>query len=182
MDRNAGRLNLCIIAAMTPDRVIGKNGALPWKLKSDLKRFRELTLGHDVVMGYYTFHEILERLGKPLELRRNFVVTRRHRQAVLGSGAIPVESVLEPLAKSWDAGKELFVLGGSSVFQAALPYVDRMFLTLVDAYIAGGIHFPLFDPAQWRQVNNPQERAELLDPDDEYPTRFIQYERIRDAV
>ena len=179
MSHVPGRLDICIIVAMTPTLVIGKDGKLPWKLTSDLTRFRNRTMGHDVVMGYNTFGEIIERRGKPLEGRRNFVVTHRHADEVRRLGATPVQSALEPAPQTWAASRELFVLGGKRVFEEALPYADRMLITMVEANIDGDVYFPLYNHAQWRLESGHPVSAKHH-PDDQYPSRFLEYERIQD--
>jgi dihydrofolate reductase len=179
MTAHPGRLERCIIVAMTPQGVIGKDGKLPWHLPSDLQRFRRLTLGHSVVMGYRTFKEIVERKGKPLEGRDNYVLTRKHKRAVHNLGATPVSGVFEPIGQTWARAQELFIIGGRSAFEEALPHADRFYLTIVDADIRGDVFFPELNMAKWRLVNGIDAVSQKHHPDDEYPSHFLEYERIK---
>lgn len=176
MTANSGRLNRIIVAAMTADRVIGKGGKMPWYIPSDLKRFKELTTGHGVVMGYTTFAQDLG--GKPLPNRTNYVVTRRHEKEVRAVGAIPLDNVVGDLTDKWVSGKECFVIGGTQIYEAALPLADRMCITMVEAHIDGDAHFPDINWGQWRPTVDP-EASRKPNPKDEYPTRYVEYERIR---
>ncbi|OVE77188.1 hypothetical protein BVX98_03330, partial [bacterium F11] len=111
-------MSISIIAAMTQDRVIGKNNKLPWHISDDLKRFKQLTTGHPVIMGRKTYVSI----GKPLPRRHNIVLTKRRPYRI--EGVTVVNSFLEALKMFDNQGRgreELFVIGGSSVFQEALP-------------------------------------------------------------
>ena len=142
MQYKHGNLEICVIVAMTQALVIGKNGALPWRQRSDMRRFRELTLGQSVVMGYCTFEEIIKKTGRPLDGRKNYVVTRRHTNEVRAVGATPVGRPLEPVVSTWAAAKNLFVSGGQQVYTVALPWAERLFVTLIEADIEGDAHFP----------------------------------------
>jgi dihydrofolate reductase len=124
-----------IVAAVARNGVIGVDGGLPWRLPDDLQRFKELTLGHVLVMGRRTY----ESIGHPLPGRTTVVVTRQ---------------------RDWDAGSEaaaaaddeVFVVGGAQVYADALPLADRIELTLVDAEPEGDTRFPEVDWSMWREV------------------------------
>lgn len=137
---------ISIIAAMTDDRVIGINNSLPWKLPSDMKWFRQQTLGKPILMGRKTFESFGSR---PLPERTNIIVTRDH--AYQAEGAVVVHSIDEALQA---AGKveEIMIIGGASFYQQTLPQVRRMYLTRVHADVAGDAWFPEFDESQWLQV------------------------------
>ena len=137
---------ISIIAAMTDDRVIGINNSLPWKLPSDMKWFRQHTVGKPILMGRKTFESFGAR---PLPERRNIVVTRdRNYQA---EGAVVVHSIDEALQAAGDAA-EIMVIGGASFYAQMLPQAQRMYLTRVHTNVVGDAWFPEFDESQWRQV------------------------------
>lgn len=133
---------LSIIAAMTDERVIGKDSKLPWHLSEDLKRFKSLTLGHPVIMGRKTY----ESIGKPLPGRHNIVLTRKRPYTIDG---VTVSHSIEDAVKIFDnqgrSKEELFFIGGFSVFKDTLPSVDKLYLTLVHKSFEGDTYFPPFD-------------------------------------
>jgi dihydrofolate reductase len=128
-------MGISIIAAMSRNRVIGRRGAIPWDIPEDRRRFRELTLGHTVIMGRKTF----ESIGRPLAGRRNIVVTGLTDYAA--EGAVFVHSLAEALASS-DPADELFICGGSGIYELAMTLCSKIYLTLVDLEIEGDRYFP----------------------------------------
>ncbi len=128
-----------IIVAMDKKRGIGKSNALPWYIPDDLKRFRKLTTGHPVIMGRKTFESIIARLGKPLPKRTNIIVTRDPN--FKAEGCIVVNSLESALAKA-PADKEIFIIGGGQIFEQSLSFVDRLYITLVDAEFEADVFFP----------------------------------------
>lgn len=159
-------MTVSIIAAVADNAVIGRAGDLPWRLRRDLRRFRQLTMGHTVVAGRKTQEAIVRRLGGALPGRRTIVLSRD-----LGYAASDCE-----VAHSWDEaialtgpGAEVFVIGGSEIYALGLPHADRMFLTRVHAEIPGDAFFPPFDPQAWRVESR---EAYPADPDNEYPHTF----------
>ena len=134
---------LAIVAAVASNGVIGASGALPWRLKHDLRHFRDLTLGHAVVMGRRTW----ESLPGPLAGRENIVVTAR--AGYVATGARIVRGLDEALAIV-AMPPPVFCIGGGELYRAALPAADRIYLTVVDAEPAGDTRMPEFDVAQWR--------------------------------
>ncbi|MEQ8250832.1 MAG: type 3 dihydrofolate reductase [Oceanibaculum nanhaiense] len=140
------------IAALARNRVIGQGNGLPWRLPGDLKFFKATTLGKPVVMGRKTFQSI----GKPLPGRPNIVVTRDPGFAAEGVHvARDIESALDlaaTLARETDAG-EVMVIGGAEIYAQALPRLDRLYLTEIDAEIAGDAYFPEIEPRAWREAD-----------------------------
>ena len=135
-----------LLAAVARNGVIGVDGGLPWHLPDELALFKELTLGHVLVMGRRTF----ESVGRPLPGRTTVVVTRRpdwDAEGVLRAG-----SVDEALALAREVDDEVFVVGGAQVYAAALPAADRLALTFVDADPEGDTRFPEIDWSRWREV------------------------------
>ncbi len=137
-----------IVAAVARNGVIGVDGGLPWHLPDDLRRFKELTLGHVLVMGRKTY----ESIGRPLPGRTTVVVTRTTgwdpgSSEVLVSGSVP--AALDAAAA---IDGEVFVVGGAQVYVDAMPLADRLDLTFVDAEPDGDTHFPVVDWREWREL------------------------------
>jgi len=132
---------ITLVVAIADNGVIGKNGAIPWRLPDDMKRFKALTLGHTVVMGRKTWDSLPPK-NRPLPGRRNVVVTRDPRWGDAGAEAVWLELAL--------AG-DVFVIGGAEIYRAALPRADRIELTEVHDEFEGDAHFT-FDRAPWRET------------------------------
>lgn len=159
-------MKLALIAALSNDSVIGKGGQLPWRLPADLKRFKQLTTGHVVLMGRKTFDSIGR---KPLPDRDNLVVTRSPQ---LCAATVPttrlfvlpgIEAALElATQRARAAGVErVFVIGGESLYRELLPRADELFLTRVDVNVPeGDARFPSFSPEQWRRTGSESHPAE----------------------
>jgi dihydrofolate reductase len=133
---------ISLVAAMAENRVIGKEGGLPWRLPDDLKHVKRLTVDHTVIMGRRTFDEI----QRPLPNRRNVVISRN--PSFHPEGVVVVPDLAEALALGVTEG-EVFILGGGEIFRLALPLADRLYLTVVHAQIEGDTYFPPFDEAAW---------------------------------
>jgi dihydrofolate reductase len=136
---------MCITVALSRrSRAIGKDGKLLWHIPEDMKRFKELTMGHPVIMGRKTFESILSYLGKPLPGRTNIVVTRNPEYSYPGIIVAPtLEDAIEN-AKILDA-REVHIGGGSDIYAQALPFVDRLYLTLVDSEPEADSFFPEYE-------------------------------------
>jgi dihydrofolate reductase len=140
------RPRVSLIAAVAANGVIGRDGALPWHLPEDLKRFKALTMGHHIIMGRKTY----ESIGRLLPGRTSVIVTRNRDLKV--TGAIVATSIEEAIARC--AGDdEVFVIGGAQIYQAALPLADRMYLTLVQVPFEGDTRFPAWDAAEWEPIS-----------------------------
>lgn len=139
-----------LIAAVARNGTIGRDNALPWRLPEDLRRFKALTTGHAIVMGRKTW----ESLGRPLPGRRHVVVSRDPDYRA--EGITVVHSLAEALAV---AGDDAYVIGGAMLYEQALPFVDRMEMTEIDADFAGDARFPPFDRGQWREAARETHRT-----------------------
>ena len=157
---------ISLIAAMSRNRVIGKNNTLPWKLPEDMERFREITLGKPVVMGRKTF----ESIGKPLPKRLNIIITRdkNYRQ----DGCIVVHSADEAL-KAAKGSEEIMVIGGEQIFKEFLPKADKMYLTFIDEDFEGDAYFPEYNKHDWKEVKKEEYKNE------NYKFIFLDLERIK---
>lgn len=152
---SAGRQPLAMIAAMTPSRVIGKRGShrLPWHYPEDMKRFREVTRGHAVIMGRATF----DTIGKPLPGRRNIVVSRN--PALQIAGCEIAGSLQRALQLAREQDPEPCVLGGAQIYAEALPLATKLVLTILDAEHEGDARFPEFDPQEWIETERERGRG-----------------------
>lgn len=149
-------MRLSLVVAVAKNGVIGRDGGLAWRISDDLKRFKELTTGHPVIMGRKTFDSI----GKSLPKRVNIVVSRTMNDR---EGVIVARSVEQAIEAATDAAKrmgvdEIFVIGGADLYAKTLPLADRIHLTEVDAIVEGDVRFPPFDTSDWRR--RPLGRAE----------------------
>jgi len=142
-----------IIVAMTPDRVIGRGGQLPWHLAADLRRFQRLTMGHHLIMGRKTFDSI----GRLLPGRETIVVSRQAELVI--PGAQVVSSVPAALACACQDA-EPFVIGGAQIYRAALDTVQRIYLTLVQTQVDGDAFFPDLVPDEWEITHEEQRSAD----------------------
>lgn len=170
---NTDKPVVSIIVAAAENGVIGRDNDMPWRLSTDLKRFKALTLGKPVIMGRRTW----ESIGRPLPGRPNIVVTRdANFQA---EGAHVVGSLEEgialgrKLAEEVGAG-EVCIIGGGKIYAQALPLADRVHLTRVLAAIDGDTHFPEIKSDGWRLVSSEDVPA---GDKDSHPTRYMVYEK-----
>ncbi len=168
----AVRPRIALIWAMTRNRVIGRDNALPWRLPADMRHFRELTTGHPVLMGRKTF----ESLGRPLPDRTNIVITANRRYTA--QGCLVAHSLDEALALAALHARSLdprvFVIGGEKLYAQMLPHADLLYVTLVEAEIEGDAWFPEFDLTKWRETSTVTHPADEKNP---YPCVFQTLER-----
>lgn len=135
-------VTLSLIAAMDRQRVIGIENRLPWYLPADLKRFKQITLGKPVIMGRNTY----ESIGRSLPGRRNIIVTRTVGYAPAGC---EIAGSLADALQQAGAASEVMLIGGASLYQQALPQVQRMYLTMIDADYPGDAWFPAYAETDW---------------------------------
>ena len=158
-----------LVAAMAENRVIGRNGRLPWHLPDEIKHFKRLTVDHTVVMGRKTFEEI----GRPLPNRRNVVISRNPN---FHPGGVTVVPDLDEALALGATESEVFVIGGGEIYRLALPRADRLYLTVIHAPFEGDVHFPALDETAWVLED------EVFHPADErHPASFSirRYVRLR---
>ncbi len=172
---DGGGPRLSLVVAAAENDVIGRLNELPWKLPSELRLFRERTMGHPVIMGRRTY----ESIGKPLKGRDNIVITRG--VIVDDPRVITVNSIEEAIALAeMLAAKrgvdEIFVIGGSQVFEATRRKADRIYLTRVHMQVEGDRHFRAPNAANWKEIAREEHKARQGDSCD---YTIITYERIR---
>ena len=155
---------ISLIAAMDEQRGIGLKGRLPWRLSSDMKRFRELTMGHHIIVGRKTF----ESIGKPLPGRQTIIITRN--PAFRAEGCFAVGSLDEALELARARGEsEAFVCGGAQIYAEAVVEAQRFYLTVVHARVESDTFFPDWDESAWKEKYSSRHEA---DDKDEYPSTF----------
>ena len=160
---------LSAVVAMASNRVMGDCNRLPWPLPADLRRFKQITLGKPIIMGRKTFQSI----GRPLPDRLNIIVTRDSQFNAPGCVV-----VFSPMAALEQAKKyeEVCVIGGSELYQQCLPYVERIYLTLIHHTFEGDTFFPELNQQEWRECS----REDCLpDASNKYAYSFIVLERVK---
>jgi dihydrofolate reductase len=159
-----------ILAAVAENGVIGRGGKLPWHLSDDLRHFKELTMGHTIVMGRRTW----ESIGRPLPGRQMVVVSRQPDYEAAGCQVVSsLDDALEIAGQIDD--DETFAIGGAEIYRLALPRADRLYLTRVHAKVEGDTRFPELDASQWRLLESQRHEA---DEKNDYPFSFEVYRRI----
>jgi len=158
-----------LVVAVARNGVIGRENRLPWHLPADLAYFKRVTLGHPVIMGRRTW----ESIGRPLPGRLNLVASRDPAFAPAGA------TVVRSLDEAWRAAQgapEAHVIGGTALFAEALPQVDRIHLTEVDAEVPGDAVFPPFDRSGWHET---EVLRQPKDAKHELPFRIVVLDRAR---
>ena len=138
-------MSLSMIVAMSENRVIGRDGDLPWRLSSDLKRFKTITMSHHLIMGRKTWDSI----GRPLSGRTSVVISRS--RTIDHAGVLTARSVEEAVELCGDDA-EPFVIGGAQIFDLALPIVKTIYLTTVHAQIEGDVFLSELDLSKWDAI------------------------------
>ncbi len=146
-------MKISLIVAMASNRVIGLNNQMPWHLSADLKRFKQITMGHPIIMGRKTF----EAIGKPLPGRMNIIVSRN--TSYQQEGCIVEDSVEAAIHYGCRLDDEVFVIGGATLYEATLPMADNLYITLINQDFEGDTFFPEFDLNGWSAV----EREDVID-------------------
>ena len=157
---------ISIIVAVAEGGVIGGGGDLLWHISEDLRRFKQITSGHTVIMGRKTY----ESLGRPLPNRTNIVISRTMGEI---EGCTVVRSLEEAVAL-FPAEEEIFIIGGAQIYALALDIADRFYLTRVGHDYEGDTSFPAWDENQWKLISR-----EAFDCGEKYPYPFAfeTYER-----
>ena len=146
-------MEIILIAAVSKDRVIGKQGRIPWKIKEDLSFFKEKTLNSPIIMGRATYNSI----GRPLPNRLNIVMTRSAKKTEGVSEVTSVKEAVETASKNKNSSK-VYVIGGENIYKEFLPIAHRMIITEVELYIEGGdTFFPEWSINEWQEQNRDQK-------------------------
>ena len=155
-------MKISIIVAASANNVIGQNGELPWRLSTDLKRFKTITAGKPLIMGRLTHLSI----GKALPGRQNIVLSTDPTYRTTGCDVADSPQRALELA---GAAAEVMIIGGGHVYELFLPLADTIYLTRVHANLDGDARFPELDPAEWQLESREDHPA---GPRDEYPFSF----------
>ncbi len=149
---------------MASNRAIGLNNQMPWHLSADLKRFKQITMGHPIIMGRLTF----EAIGKALPGRTNIIVSRN--PAYQAEACVVVDSVEAAIGYGCQLAEEVFVIGGSTLYEATLPMADALYITQINRDFPGDTFFPDFGRNQWAEL----ERENVVDdPEVSFTYSFI---------
>lgn len=146
---------ISLVYAQSRNGIIGADGGLPWRLPSDLRRFKEMTLGKPIIMGRKTWEGLPKR---PLPGRMNIVVTRQ--KAFAAEGAVVADSVKAAISAAGNV-PEICVIGGGEIYRMFLPLADRIYLSEVDVDVVGDTQAPVLNAAEWREISTiPAQRGE----------------------
>jgi len=161
-------MKISLIVAMASNRVIGLNNKMPWHLSADLKKFKKITMGSPVLMGRKTH----ESIGRPLPGRTNMILSRNpdYRQ----DGCLVFNDLETALEKACENADEIFVIGGSDLYEAILPIADTIYLTIIHREFQGDAFFPDIDLNDWSEV----EREDIKDdPYVAFSYSFLKFEK-----
>lgn len=165
-------MTVSLVVAIAENGIIGREGGLPWRLSTDMKRFKAITMGHPVVMGRRTWESFPKR--EPLSGRTNIIITRDRGYSA--EGAVVAASLDEALAIAAESpgGDEICVIGGGQIYSAVMDHADRLHVTHIDAAIDGDTRFPPIDPQTWYSIH---EETVPAGEKDDFATRYVIYER-----
>ena len=152
-------MRLSLIVAMAENRIIGRDGAMPWHISADLRYFKQVTMGAPVIMGRKTFQSI----GRALPGRTNIIITRDHD--FTGDGIEVVHDLQAALRKAAalclvEGREEVFVIGGAQIYELALEQAERIYLTEIHTSPPGDTRFPLLDPDIWKETSREDHGPE----------------------
>lgn len=160
---------LSLIVGMSENRVIGRDGDMPWRMSNDLRRFKRLTMGHHIVMGRKTYDSI----GRPLPGRTSVVLSR---SAEYDDPQVRVARSMDDVLAICADDPEAFVIGGAEIYRLALPIVDRCYVTKIHCKLTGDTFFPEVDWGAWRLCD---ESRHASDDKNQYEYSFLTYDRTR---
>lgn len=160
-------MNIVLVAAVAKNRVIGRQGKIPWHIKDDLLHFKKLTTESAVIMGRKTY----ESIGKPLPNRTNIVMTRRPRRL---KDVREVYNKNQALAVALEFSKDIYIIGGENIYREFLPLAKKMFLTEIALEVSGDTHFPEWAKKEWIEVS----RINKEDQSQDIKYSFVEYKRL----
>ena len=171
-------MQISMIAAMAHNRVIGADNDMPWHMPADLKHFKQTTMGKPVIMGRKTF----ESIGRPLPGRPNIVITSQADYQAEGIHVVdrPLEAVKLAQSLVTEKESEIMVIGGGRIYDTMLAHAHRLYLTFIDATIAGDTQFPDYQQqGTWKEVVRENHEP---DANNAHPYTFVTLERIGDTL
>ena len=158
-------MTIKIIAALSSNFVIGDDGKIPWFIKGELKRFREITINHNVVMGRKTFDSI----GKILDSRKNIIISNNESLKI--DNAIVVNS-FDNAINACDPNLDIFIIGGSKIYEIALSKSEYLLLTLINKEFKGDTYFPKFDKSEWKLIKEEKK----YDDENNFSYSYLTYQ------
>ncbi len=171
---NTSGMTISLVVAISANGVIGKDGELPWHIPQDLKRFKEITNGHHVIMGRKTYESIVEKLGHPLPGRTNIVLTRDTNYKT-EEGVVVVNTLVDAINYAKENGEnEAMVIGGAEIYKLAEELAEKVYLTRVLVEVEGDVVFFELDEKLWKEDETKTE-AHL---ENEIPFYFKILERV----
>jgi dihydrofolate reductase len=166
------KMIISLIAALTKNRVIGKNNDLPWKLPDDMKYFMQTTKGHHVIMGRKNYDSLPEKF-RPLPNRTSIVVTRQKN--FTAEGCIVVHDIESGLTiAEGHHENEVFIIGGAEIYEQSMKFMQRMYLTEINTILEGDTYFPDFKKSDWKEISRVHHGA---DERHAYAFDFVVYEK-----
>ncbi len=165
-------MELVLIAAVAKNNVIGVNGKIPWHIKNDLKRFKQLTLHHPVLMGRKTYKSIVERIGKPLEGRMSLVLSRDASFRPNYANVTVCGNINDAHRIASSIDKICYVIGGQNIYEQTIDLADRLEITEIDKEFEGDAFFPEIDNKIWHETFRRKN--------DFYS--FVTYNRVRTQI
>lgn len=156
---------LSVIVAISKNYVIGNGGKIPWKIKGEQRRFKELTTGHTIIMGRRSFQEI----GHPLANRRTILISKTFSYE--DENCTTAGSLQEALKLADPEHNEVYIAGGAMLYKEALPLADRLYVTHIELEVEGDTYFPEFDRTQYLVISEESIEGEI-------PYTYTVYERI----
>jgi dihydrofolate reductase len=161
-------MKISLIVAMSSNRAIGLDGQMPWHLSADLKRFKQITMGHPIIMGRLTF----EAIARPLPGRTNIIVSRN--SAYRPEGCVVADSVEAAISHGCRLADEVFVIGGSTLYEATLPIADTLYITQINQDFDGDTYFPELIRDNWVEV---ERRGVVDDPNVSFSYSFLKLQK-----
>ena len=161
---------LSIIVAIAKNNAIGKDNNLIWHLPDDLKRFKRLTTGHNIIMGRKTF----ESLGRVLPNRHHIILSRNTKLNVDDEN-VEIFDDISKLEKYINSEEENFVIGGATIYKLLMPYAKKMYITEIDKEFDGDVFFPKINKEEWKITNREQGPE---DNESDFSYEYVTYEKI----
>lgn len=161
---------LTIIVAIANENVIGKDNKLIWHLPEDLKRFKQITTGHTIIMGRKTF----ESLGRVLPNRKHIILCNDMQMKVEDEN-VEILDDISKIDKYVKTEEECFIIGGATIYKLLMPYANKMYVTKIHENFEGDVYFPQIKECEWKEVK--REKG-IKNEENPYDYEYITYERI----
>lgn len=161
---------LSIIVAISKNNAIGKDNKLLWHLPDDLKRFKKLTIGHNIIMGRKTF----ESIGRVLP-NRHHIILSKNAQINIDDENVEIIDDISKLEKYINSDEENFVIGGAAIYKLLMPYCNKMYITEIDKDFHGDVYFPEISLEEWKAIEREDGPK---DNENDFKYEYVTYERV----